>query len=476
MASSPPPQCYNEIVNEELLALTPLDGRYARETAPLREFFSEFAYIRDRTRLEIAYLIALSQDAGLIRPFSQDELDLLHNLSTNFSPGAAGQVKELEQTTRHDVKAIENFMRTRLARTSLADTVSWLHFGLTSEDVNLTAQAISLRDARDEVLLPALDKIIAQLTDFARRYKSTPMLARTHGQPAVPTTFGKEMVVFVARLAKQREKLANHNFEAKWSGAVGNYNAMAVGTPNVDWPSFSENFLRGLGLEPAQVSTQLIPYENWLEYFQSLQLINGILLDLCQDVWRYISDDYLKLRVVSGEVGSSTMPQKVNPIDFENAEGNLGLANALFEQYVRKLPVSRLQRDLSDSTVRRSFGESLGHTLVAWTSVARGLDRVEANEAGMRSGLEAHWEVVAEGAQTILRAANVPSAYEQLKSLTRGKGITQESYQDWVDSLEVEETVKSKLRSLSPLTYVGLAEKIVEQVLNHREHKDHREI
>ena len=372
MTSTSSSQCYNEIVKEELLALTSIDGRYARETAPLREHFSEFAYIRGRTRLEIAYLIALSQDAGLIRPFSQSELDLLHNLSANFSLGAAGQVKELEQTTRHDVKAIENFLRTRLARTSLADTVSWLHFGLTSEDVNLTAQAISLRDARDEVLLPALDKLITQLTDFARRYKSTPMLARTHGQPAVPTTFGKEMVVFVARLAKQREKLANHHFEAKWSGAVGNYNAMAVGTPNVDWPSFSENFLRSLGLEPAQVSTQLIPYENWLEYFQSLQLINGILLDLCQDVWRYISDDYIKLRVVSGEVGSSTMPQKVNPIDFENAEGNLGLANALFEQYVRKLPVSRLQRDLSDSTVRRSFGESLGHTLVAWTSIARG--------------------------------------------------------------------------------------------------------
>ena len=359
-------------MNEELLALTSIDGRYARETAPLREFFSEFAYIRGRTRLEIAYLIALSQDAGLIRPFSQDELDLLHNLSTNFSPGAAGQVKELEQTTRHDVKAIENFLRTRLARTSLADTVSWLHFGLTSEDVNLSAQAISLRNARDEVLLPALDKLITQLTDFARRYKSTPMLARTHGQLAVPTTFGKEMVVFVVRLAKQREKLANHNFEAKWSGAVGNYNAMVAALPDVDWPSFSENFLRSLGLEPAQVSTQLIPYDNWLEYFQILQLVNGILLDLCQDMWRYISDDYLKLRAVTGEVGSSTMPQKVNPIDFENAEGNLGLANALFEGYVRKLPVSRLQRDLSDSTVRRSFGESLGHMLVAWTSIARG--------------------------------------------------------------------------------------------------------
>lgn len=447
------------------MALNPLDGRYARETAPLREFFSEFAYIRGRARLEIAYLIALSQDVKLIRSFSQDELDYLHDLSANFSLDDAEGVKDLERTTRHDVKAIENFLRDRLARTSLADAVSRLHFGLTSEDVNLTAQAISLGDARDQIMLPALDKIIAQLTVFARRYRSTPMLARTHGQPAVPTTFGKEMAVFVARLAKQREKLANHKFESKWSGAVGNYNAFVAGAPSIDWPTFSENFLRGLGLEPAQVSTQLIPYDNWLEYFQTLQPINGILLDLCQDMWRYISDEYLKLHAATGEVGSSTMPQKVNPIDFENAEGNLGLANALFEGYVRKLPVSRLQRDLSDSTVRRSFGESLGHTLVAWTSVARGLERVEANEAGVRSALEAHWEVVAEGAQTILRAANVPSAYEQLKSLTRGKGITQESYQDWIDSLEVEEIVKSKLWSLSPLTYIGLAEEIVNTII-----------
>jgi len=450
------------------MALTPLDGRYAKTTAPLRDFFSEYAYIRGRARLEIAYLVALAQDAGLIRPFSQDELDLLNNLSANFSMDDARPVKDLERTTRHDVKAIENYLRTRLERTSLADTVSWLHFGLTSEDLNLTAQAIALREARDEVMLPALDELITQLTDIARRYKSTPMLARTHGQPAVPTTFGKEIAVFTARLSKQQEKLAAHKFESKWSGAVGNYNALVAAAPEVDWPAFSENFLRDMGLEPTQASTQLIPYENWLEYFQILQLINGILLDLCQDMWRYVSDDYLKLRVVSGEVGSSTMPQKVNPIDFENAEGNLGLANALFEGYVRKLPISRLQRDLSDSTVRRSFGEALGHTLVAWTSIARGLDRVEANEAGMKSELEAHWEIVAEGAQTILRAANILSAYEQLKSLTRGKEFTQESYQKWVEGLDVDETVKSKLRSLTPSTYVGLAEEITASNVSRR--------
>ncbi len=456
-----------------LLALTSLDGRYSETVEPLRDFFSEFAYLRGRARLELRYLIALSRDAGLVRELSIDEIHLIEKLAMDFSLADAKEIKKLEQTTRHDVKATEIFLQTRLSRTSLADTVSWLHFGLTSEDVNLTAQAIALRDARDRVMLPALDKIIAQLTDFARRYKSTHMLARTHGQPAIPTTFGKEMAVFVARLRKQHDRLSSHKFESKWSGAVGNYNALVAGAPHVDWPSFSENFLRELGLEPAQASTQLIPYDNWLEYFQILQLINGILLDLCQDMWRYISDDYLKLRVVTGEVGSSTMPQKVNPIDFENAEGNLGLANALFEQYVRKLPVSRLQRDLSDSTVRRSFGAALGHTLIAWTSITRGLERVEANEAGLRSGLEAHWEVVAEGAQTILRAANAPSAYEQLKSLTRGKKITQESFRQWIESLEVDGNVKTKLRTLSPLTYIGLADDIVEQVLNHGEHRAH---
>lgn len=454
------------------MALTPLDGRYSEITKPLREFFSEFAYLRERARLEIRYLIALSRDVKLVRQITNDEVHLLETLAADFSLAEAKEIKVLEQTTRHDVKAIENFLCARLARTSLADTVPWLHFGLTSEDLNLTAQALALRDSRDQILLPVLDKVIAQLADFARRYKSTPMLARTHGQPAVPTTFGKEMAVFGTRLRKQHKKISAHKFASKWSGAVGNYNALVAGAPQIDWPTFSEKFLHGLGLEPAQVSTQLIPFDNWLEYFQTLQLINGVLLDLCQDMWRYISDDYLKLRVVPGEVGSSTMPQKVNPTDFENAEGNLGLANALFEQFVRKLPVSRLQRDLSDSTVRRSFGTALGHTLVAWTSIVRGLERVEGNEAGMRSVLEAHWEVVAEGAQTILRAANVSSAYEQLKSLTRGQSVTKESYQTWVEALEVGESVKSKLRSLSPWTYVGLAEEITEQILNHREHRD----
>ena len=448
-------------MKNQLLSLSPLDGRYLEKTVALREYFSEFAYIRSRARLEIAYLIALSQETDLVRPLTSQELAFLQNLADNFSLEDAEQVKKLEQVTRHDLKAIENFLRERLARVSLLDCLPMLHFGLTSEDVNLSSQALDLKNARDFVLLPALDEILVKLRAFAREYQSTPMLARTHGQPAVPTTFGKEIAFFVMRLEKERERIAAHRFEAKWSGAVGNYNAQVAGAPNVDWIAFEKKFLRGLGVEPAKISTQLIPYDNWLRYFQSLHLINSILLDLAQDFWRYISDDFLKLRVVEGEIGSSTMPQKVNPIDFENAEGNLGLANALFEQYLRKLPISRLQRDLSDSTVRRSFGEAFGHTLVAWQSLVKGLNRVEGHRASLKSTLDTHWEIVAEGAQSILRSAGIASAYQQLKSLTRGRKITEESYHAWIEILDVDESIKFRLRELSPQSYLGLAEEIV---------------
>ncbi len=453
-----------KLMNDELHSLNPLDGRYATVTAPLRDHFSEFAYIRGRARAEIAYLIALS-DAGIVRPLAADELDFLNDLSANFSLEDAEAVKDLEKVTRHDVKAIENFLRERFARTSLVDTVSWLHFGLTSEDVNLTSQAVSLTESRDTVLLPALDEIIAAIAELVREHASTPMLARTHGQPAVPTTFGKEMAVFLARLKTQREIIASHVFEAKWSGAIGNYNAVLSAFPEMDWRAFEKKFLESLGVKANPVVTQLIPYDNWLRYFQAVSLANSILLDFAQDMWRYISDDVLKLKVVKNEVGSSTMPQKVNPIDFENAEGNLGVANALFEQYLRKLPVSRLQRDLSDSTVRRSFGTAFGHTLVAFNSILRGLGRIQVNETQLKSTLEAHWEVVAEGAQTILRAAQVASAYDDLKSLTRGKKLDAESYGAWVDGLTVDESVKIKLRTLSPQTYIGLAKEIAGETL-----------
>jgi adenylosuccinate lyase len=453
-------------MSDELFVLSPLDGRYANETEILREYFSEFAYIRERIRVEVAYLISLSSDAQLLRPFTAHELDFLKALTNSFSLEEAALVKDFESTSRHDVKAIENFLQARFARTSLADTVSWLHFGLTSEDVNNIAQAIALRTSRDAVIIPALQTILDCLASLIREHKSTPMLARTHGQPAVPTTFGKELAVFYARLQKQIAKLSSHKFEAKLTGAVGNLNATASAAPWVDWMDFSERFIRALELEPNLITSQILPYDNWVEYFNHLHRANSILLDLAQDLWYYISDEYLKLKIVADEVGSSTMPQKVNPIDFENAEGNLGAANSLFEQYARKLPISRLQRDLSDSTVRRTFGTALGHSLVAYTSLARGLDRVEANSAMMRSELDAHWEVVAEGAQIILRSNGVADAYDLLKSLTRGKEITETSYKQWVNELDVDETIKSKLQSLTPTSYLGLAEEIAEKTLN----------
>jgi adenylosuccinate lyase len=446
-------------------ALSPLDGRYANETAPLREYFSEFAFIRQRARIEIDYVLALSRGAHLVRTLTDAEEQFLRELASNFSPEYAREVKEIERTTRHDVKAIEYFLRARLLSTSLADVVEWLHFGLTSEDINLTAQAAALRDSRDAVILPALDRVIAALVALARQYRRLPMLARTHGQPAVPTTLGKELAVFCARLKSQRELLFSHRFQAKLSGAVGNWNALAAAVPQIDWIAFSSHFVKSQGLEPNLITTQLLPYENWLHYFDTLRMTNAILIDLAQDLWRYISDDYLKSRVVAGEVGSSTMPQKVNPIDFENAEGNLGLANALFTFFSQKLPVSRLQRDLSDSTVRRTFGVALGHTLVAYINLERGLKKVQANEDKIRGDLEAHWDVIAEGAQTILRAAGVPDAYERLKTLTRGKAITPSEIQTWIDSLPVGASVKERLRALTPFTYIGLAEELVDRAI-----------
>ena len=453
-------------MSDDLLALSPLDGRYRNETEPLREYFSEFAYIRERVRIEITYLIALGRDIHLVRALTSEELDILKALPDSFSAEDAQQVKELEKVTRHDVKAIEYFLRAKLSKTSLSELLEAIHFGLTSEDANNIAQAIALREAREQIILPALNKILNQLADLIQKYKSAPMLARTHGQPAVPTTFGKEAAVYYARLKKQEARMASHRFEAKLNGAAGNFNAAMAAAPQVDWMAFSEKFIRDLGLEPNPVTTQMLPYENWIEYFNILHSINSILIDFAQDMWRYASDDYLKLKVVASETGSSTMPQKTNPIDFENAEGNLGIANALFEHYAHKLPISRLQRDLSDSTVRRTFGVALGHSLTAYASLAKALERIEANEAVMKQELENHWEIIAEGAQTILRAAGLSDAYDQLKSITRGKEITKETFHQWVDSLSIDPEVKKKLRDLSPLTYTGLAEEIAEKTLN----------
>jgi adenylosuccinate lyase len=448
---------------DPLHALSPLDGRYAETTAPLTDYFSEFAYLRDRVCVELDYLSALSK-TGLVRPLSAPEARTLESLKSSFSTADAGSIQSYERQTRHDVKAIEYFLQDKLKDTSLSDLVPWIHFGLTSEDVNNIALAVALRDSRDKVLLPALDELLSALREFSRRYRAVPMLARTHGQAAVPTTLGKEFAVYAARLNKTREDLASHQFEAKLTGAVGNFNALSAAAPQVDWLTFSREFVTGFGLEPNLLTTQILPYDNWIRYFDLLRLTNNILIGLTRDIWRYISDGLLRQALIESEVGSSTMPQKVNPIDFENAEGNLGLANSVFIHYAQKLPVSRLQRDLSDSTVRRSFGTALGHTLVAWTSFQRGLKRIAPDKEQLTAELNAHWEVIAEGAQTILRAAGKADAYESLKQQTRGRGLSEAEYRSWCEAVDVGESTRNQLKSLSPGTYVGLASQLTELI------------
>jgi adenylosuccinate lyase len=439
-----------------LHALSSLDGRYENETAPLREYFSEFAYFRSRARLELDLLAALSK-TGLVRPLHDSERAALDS----FTDEDARKIQEHEKITKHDVKAIEYFLREKLPE----ELHQWIHFGVTSEDINNLAQALALHQSRHSVLLPTLNDLITSLRDFAMKYRALPLLARTHGQPAVPTTLGKEIAVYMVRLQKCRAELVNHKFEAKLTGAVGNLNALYAAAPNVDWISFSKEFIEGLELEPNLVTTQILPYDNWIHYFDSIKLTNTILTAYTQDIWRYISAGLLRQTVIAGEVGSSTMPQKVNPINFENAEGNLGIANALLTHYGQKLPVSRLQRDLSDSTVRRTFGVALGHSLLAWINISRGMSRIEADEEKIKHDLDSHWEVVSEGAQTILRAAGHSEAYESLKSQMRGRVLDESRYRLWVEGLDVDAATRQKLLGLSPGSYIGLAVEITDNVI-----------
>jgi adenylosuccinate lyase len=470
---------------EPLTAVSSVDGRYRGSTEELAAYFSEFALIRYRLLVECEYLIALSAEKKVgLRPLAAEEKKLLRTLP-NITVDDARIVKAIEKegyggilATNHDVKAIEYFIKSRLKGTTLENVSEWVHFALTSEDVNSVAYGLMLRDCVERVYLEgALRDIEKALAGLAKTHAATPMLSRTHGQSASPTTFGKEMSVFLERLRRQITPLKGSVVLVKWGGATGNYNAHIVAAPDVDWLAFGRKFIdrfnapvragaageetaHGVRVALNEVTTQIEPHDTYAELFDAMRRINTILIDLSQDMWRYISDGWVSQKPKAGEVGSSTMPHKVNPIDFENAEGNLGVSNALLEHFSRKLPISRLQRDLSDSTVERVFGTALAHMLIAYKSLVKGFGKVSVNEAAMLEALRAHPEVLAEAIQTALRREGVEVPYERLKELTRGRLVTLEDFARFVDTLDVSASVKKRLKALRPETYLGIAEKL----------------
>jgi len=444
----------------ELNALSPLDGRYAARVAPLRGLLSEAAFVRHRVQVEVEWLIALS-DLGLpeLPRFGAAARARLRAVAASFSDPQAARVKAIERQTNHDVKAVEYFLKECVAGDpELEPAAEFIHFACTSEDINNTSHALMLRAARDTVLLPALDSVTDRLRALAHEHAALPMLSRTHGQPASPTTLGKEFANVVARLRIARERLAAVQPTAKMNGAVGNYNAHLAAYPEVDWEAFARGVVEGaLGLTLNPWTIQIEPHDWMAELFDALARANTVLVDLDRDLWGYISLGYFRQRLKDGEVGSSTMPHKVNPIDFENSEGNLGIANALLRHLSDKLPVSRWQRDLTDSTVLRNVGTAFGHTLLAWDSCLRGLGKLEVDPARIARDLDDCWEVLAEPVQTVMRRYGVPRPYEQLKELTRGRGITPEALAEFIDRLPVPDEAKARLRRLTPASYVGRA-------------------
>lgn len=443
----------------ELTAISPLDGRYREKVAPLAPFVSEYALIRTRFEVEAKYLVALSQ-AGIVRNLNDNEKRKLETFERSITLKEAQKVKKTEEETRHDVKAMEKSFRKMVKGTSLRDLVEMIHFGLTSEDVNNLAYRLMLKRACTEVCIPALDSLVDELTQRAERYQSAPMLARTHGQSAIPTTVGKEIINFASRLNDEMQKLENQKLTGKLTGAVGNFNALVAAYPNIDWVAFSEKFVKSLGLEPNLITTQINPYEDVIEFLQNIQRINGIILDFDQDMWRYISDDWFEQVAKKGEVGSSTMPQKVNPIDFENSEGNLQLANGIIETMSRKLATSRLQRDLSDSTTIRNIGVLLGYSLIAYKSTLTGISRIKPNLSKITEDLNNDWSILAEAAQTVLRSAKVDDPYSLVATLTRGRHFDESQWGSWVNDLPVAEVVKRRLSKLNPQNYIGLASQL----------------
>ncbi len=446
-------------MNNELNAISPVDGRYRKVTEPLAGYFSEGAIIKYRILVEVEYFIALCQiPLPQLKSFDKKHIETLRSFYLNFLPEDAQRVKEIEKVTNHDVKAIEYFLREKFEDFGIGAFKEFIHFGLTSQDINNTAFPLALKQAFIEVYKPVLDEIVTVIKSRAKEWKKIPMLARTHGQPASPTSLGKEFYVFAERLDKQIALLETIPSSAKFGGATGNFNAHHVAYPKIDWITFANDFVsRSLGLERLQTTTQIEHYDNLAAFFHNLQRVNTILMDLCRDAWTYISMEYFHQKVKKQEVGSSAMPHKVNPIDFENAEGNFGIANAIFDHLAAKLPISRLQRDLTDSTVIRNIGVPLAHSLIAFRSLLKGMDKLILNEGKISEDLEANWAVVAEALQTILRREQYPDPFNALKDLTRGTDkITKKTIQKFIDRLDVTEKIKNELRKITPENYTGI--------------------
>jgi len=453
---------------DALTALSPLDGRYAAKVAPLREHFSEFGLIRARVRIEIAWLLALADEPGIpeVAPFSSAAREALAAAGASFAPADALRVKALERTTNHDVKAVEYWLKERVAGIpEVAAVAEFIHFACTSEDINNLAHGLMLAEARRTILLPALRDIAADLRALAHAHAGLPMLARTHGQPATPTTLGKEIANVYARLERAIAAIERVPIKGKVNGAVGNYNAHVVAYPALDWERLAARVVTGLGLELNPYTTQIEPHDYMAELFDAIARANTVLVDLDRDLWGYVSLGYFRQRMREGEVGSSTMPHKVNPIDFENSEGNLGLANAVLRHLAEKLPVSRWQRDLTDSTVLRNMGVALGYALLGWVSLRQGLSKLAVEPARLAADLDANWEVLAEPIQTVMRRYGLPNPYEQLKALTRGRtGMTRASLHEFIDGLALPDEAKARLKALSPATYTGKAGELAQRV------------
>ncbi len=450
-----------------LNALSPLDGRYASKTDALRPILSEAGFMHHRVKVEIAWLIALSE-AGFteIQTFSASARQLLEKLASDFTEADAQRIKEIEAVTNHDVKAVEYWLKEKVQDVpELVAASEFIHFACTSEDINNTSHGMMLKAARDSVLLPQLSTLIQKLTELAHEHADIAMMSRTHGQPASPTTLGKEIANVVARLSKAKEKISQVQILGKMNGAVGNYNAHLSAYPAFDWPAFSRRVIEEkLGLVFNPYTIQIEPHDYMAELFDAIARTNTILLDLNRDIWGYISLGYFKQRTKAGEIGSSTMPHKVNPIDFENSEGNLGMANAVLKHMAEKLPISRWQRDLTDSTVLRNIGVGLGYTVLAYDSCLRGLNKLEVNPARLAEDLDHSWEVLAEPVQTVMRRYGIENPYEKLKELTRGKGISREALQAFIQSLEIPDAEKNRLMQMTPANYVGIAEQLAKKI------------